>query len=251
METLRNLWFNHGLAHPYLSSLIVAAAAVVAWWVFGIVMQLSAPSQTGNKRPPQAILTSQIQELKQLQDFLGGKDEGELWELFDLPGISRFNIRRAKAVIRPDALTTQEAAEIDAFFKDGQAMIDLHYCKISRTAGGIQYHAIPGRLGILNISRKYVTNRQTSAKFQASAQLPASITNTVRQLDAAVAANAQLLHDVINKELAEHPDNILFDEDGNSPLFGATSGAFLDRRILLKPRQERIMSAIAAYLKAQ
>src|SRR5437773_11644927 len=39
---------------------------------------------------PEALLNSQIQELKQLQEFIGGKGETELWDLFDLHGITRF-----------------------------------------------------------------------------------------------------------------------------------------------------------------
>jgi len=197
------------------------------------------------------VLTSQLHELRELQDFIGGKEESELWELFDLHDITRFNIRRAKMAIDPSALTPEEASKIDAFFKNGQAMSDATSCKVTRTAGGFRIDAIPGKLGMLNLSKKYVASRQTLAKFQSSAQLPLAIRNAVKDLDQAVVGNAQLLLEVINQKLAENPANILREEDGTSPLLGATSGAFLDKCTRLKPKQEEIISAIRRYLKTQ
>jgi len=255
LETLRNLWLDYGLARPFLSSFVVAVAAVACWWLFGLVMHLSAPRETpskteiADKPTPAWLFTSQIQEL--LQDFVGGKDEGELWELFDLHGITTFNIRRAKASIRPGSLTPAEVAEIDAFFRDGQVYLDNRYCKVVRTAGGFRAEPIPGKLSTLNLSRKYVTNRQTLAKFQSSPQVPLAVRNALKELDEAVKGNVQVLLSVINDKLAENPDNILCEENANSPLFGATSGAFLAKRIWLKPKQEAVMSAITDYLKTQ
>jgi hypothetical protein len=197
------------------------------------------------------LLASQIEELNQLQAFIGGKSEGELWELFDLHGITRYNIRRAKAAISGRALTPKDASEIDEFFRNGRAILNARYCKVTRTAGGFHTEQIPGKLGILNLSNKYVTGRQTLARFQSSPQLPSSIQDAVKELDVAIAANVTVLHDVINEKLASNVNHILQEEDGNSPLFGATSGAFLAKRIWLKPKQEAIASTIKAYLNAQ
>src|ERR1700731_4829806 len=170
--------------YAFASTLIVAVAAAIVTgtiWLFGIIgfpssksflaeakhdEKTAQPQSSVTRKIPDVLLASQIQELRALQDFLGGKDEGELWELFDLPGIVHFNIRRAKASIRSDALTQEEAAEVDAFFKGGKANLDIRYCTVVRTAGGFHYEPIQGKLGILNLSRKYVTNRQTLAKFQ-------------------------------------------------------------------------------------
>ena len=210
------------------------------------------PQSKKEKRAiPDPLLASQIQELKLLQEFIGGKNEGELWELFDLQGITRYNIRRAKTAISETALSPEEAAEINEFFKDGQANLDARYCKVIRTKGGFHTEPIPGKLGILNLSKKYVTGRQMLAKFQSSAQLPPSVQDAVKELDVAVATNVAVLLDVINERLADKPNEVLREEDGNSPLFGATSGAFLDKRIWLKPKQEAIMSAMSDYLNAQ
>lgn len=196
-----------------------------------------------------ALLTAQLQELHQLQDFIAGKSESELWELFDLAGITRFNIKRAKEAI--NALSSSEASESNEFFKDGQAILDTRYCRVDRTAGGFHYEPIPGKMGILNLSAKFVSNRRILAKFQDSPQLPIAVKDAIKQLDSAVHQNAQTLLDEINRQLAEHPENVLSDDNGQSPLFGAVSGAFLKKRVWLKPKQEAILSAIENYLNAQ
>ncbi len=215
----------------------------------------SEPAGTDAPKPfrtiPEPLLASQLDELRELQGFLGGKEESELWELFDLHNITRFNIRRARAVIDSGALTPNDTSEIDAFFKEGQAILSANYCKVTRTAGGFTTEPVPGKLGILNLSKKYVINRRMLAKFQSSPQLPLAITNAIKDLDQAVADNAQLLLDVINQKLAENPARILREEDGGSPLFGATSGAFLDKCVRLKPKQTKVMSEIRRYLNTE
>jgi hypothetical protein len=200
---------------------------------------------------PDVLLGAQIQELQELQSFLGGKDESELWELFDLRQITTFNIRRAKAAINGTGLSPREAAEIDEFFKDGKALVCSNYARVDRTAGGFHMEAIPGKLGVLNLSHKYHANRQALAKFYSSHQLPTPAREAVKQWDKAVEQNASILLDVINEKMAENPQNIFREEDGNSPLFGATSGAFLDRRIWLKPKQEKISDEVRRYLNIQ
>jgi hypothetical protein len=197
------------------------------------------------------LAISQSHELKELDDFIGGKEESELWELFDLNGITRFNIRRAKATIHPDALTQGEAAEINNFFKDGQAMLNSNYCQVIRTAGGFRTEPIVGKFGILNLSKKYVAGRQRLAKFRSSPRMPVSIQKAIERFDQAIVENAEVLLDVINENLAENPGNILHEEDGSSSLFGATCGAFLKKCIRLKPKQEEIMSAIRLHLGTQ
>lgn len=174
------LCFHAALSLPWVWSSTNAAMTIwrVAFVICAVVLSVgwfgiwTWPSPfTPTKKNPNVLLASQIQELKALQDFIGGKDEDELWQLFDLQLIMTFNIRRARTSLRPDALSSEEAAEIDAFFKDGKANLDIRYCTLTRTAGGFRYEPIQGKLGILNLSQKHVTNRKTLAKFQSSPKL--------------------------------------------------------------------------------
>ncbi len=236
--------------HRFMSFvLFVVVGAILAALTWFTIYKLPVQQIEKRRQLPEPVLTAQLQELKQLQDFIGGKDEGELWALFDLPNITYFNLKRAKGSL--NALSAPEAAQVNEFFKDGTAILDSRYCKVDRTAGGFHYEEVPGKLGTLNLSSKFISSRQTLAKFQASPQLPATVRNAVKELDSAVYSNAQMLLDVINDELAKHPNNVLLEDDGTSPMFGAVSGAFLDKRIWLKPKQEAVISAIEAYLNDQ
>jgi hypothetical protein len=133
----------------------------------------------------------------------------------------------------------------------GSANVDIRYCTVIRTAGGMRIEPIQGKLGMLKLSQKYVVNRETLAKYQSSPQLPLSVKNAVKELYDAVYKNVEVLLDVINQELAQNPDHILHEDDGNSNLFGAAFRAFLDKRIWLKPKQEAVMAAISDYLNSQ
>ena len=206
--------------------------------------------ETGiRKRLSDPLFAAELQELRELEDFLGGKGEGELWDLFDFPGLIRFNIQRAKEVMRPSRLTMEEAAKINEFFAEGKANLCNKYCTVERTAGGIKVEAFRGRLHILNLSKKHFDNLQTLAKFEASLRLPLEIRNAVGAFYKAVVENTHILLDTINDKLSEDPRNVLEEQNGDSPLFGATSGAFIDRCIRLKPKEEKIAAEARRYLK--
>jgi hypothetical protein len=209
----------------------------------------SDPSRTVGKKIPDAVLAARLQEIKQLETFIGGKDEGQLWELFDLQNVARFNIMRAKECL--NALSPDEAAQCNAFFKEGKAHLDLTYgASISRSAGGIIYHDNPKRLNILNTSGKFVSSTETLRRFETSTLLPAKIKDAVMELRGAVNDNISILHQVINKEIEKNPDHIIHESDGDSPYFGGCSGAFLDKRVWLEPKQKAIISAIEEYLNS-
>jgi hypothetical protein len=233
---------NIEVVAPKQSGNIVTAGGDVHQNIYhGVAPSSSVPSDV--------LLGSQIEELKRLQEFVGGKSESELWELFDLHNITRFNIRRAKSALNPKALSLKDALEINAYFEGGKAILSAVYSKVTRTAGGIRPEPIPGKLGILNLSLKHVSNRQTLSRFQSSHQMPLAIRDAIKKLDEAVEENVQTLLDVINEKMVENPENIFREENGTSPLFGATSGAFLDKRVWLQPKQEEIIEQVRRYLK--
>jgi hypothetical protein len=236
----------------------IASTSSISWGVglvaagyFGrrYIQMLERREAEKSRRVADPLFAAQLLELRELQDFLGGKDEGELWELFDFPGMTRFNIARAKEVMNPSGLTLAEAAEINGFFQRGKSTVDAKYCTIARTAGGVRVEPLPGKLHILNLSNKHVSNRQVLAKFEGSLHLPLAVRNALSEFDKAVVENTHILLDTINAKLVENAENIVQEENGNSPLFGATSGAFIDRCIRLKPKQEKIISEIRRYLK--
>src|SRR5207248_5413865 len=99
----------------------------------------------------------------------------------------------------------------------------------SRTAGGIKVDALPGQMHFLNLAKKHFENRQRLAKFESSPQLPLTIRNAITELAKAVIENTHILLDTINDRLAENPENILQDQNGEFPLLGSTSGTIIVR----------------------
>src|SRR5437764_791126 len=86
---------------PLASTAIVSVATAIIvgspWCLF--VLKLPDSQKTAAEsaeRISEALMGSQIQEVRELQKFIGGKDESELRELFDFPAITKFNIRLAK-----------------------------------------------------------------------------------------------------------------------------------------------------------
>jgi hypothetical protein len=223
------------------------------WWsvnsVLAAVQKKLSPT-VAEKKIPEPLLTAQLQEIKELEAFIGGKDEGQLWDMFDFPNMIRFNIMRAKACL--SALSDAEAAQCNAFFASGgQGHLSLDYgASISRSAGGIIFHDNPSRLNILNTSGKFVKAMETLRSFQMSTRLPTKIKEAVGQLGGAVNDNIGILHQVINEEIEKNPDHILHESDPDSPNFAGASGAFLAKRVWLEPDQKAIISAIEEYLKS-
>jgi hypothetical protein len=197
---------------------------------------------------PEALYAAQLAEINRLQDFIGGKGESELWELFDFQKIARFNILRAKAVLAPKSVSPRELTEIDNCFTGGQATLSSRYSKVTRTEGGFQQEPIPGKLGILNHTAKHVSNKKLLERFGASHLLPIAIREAVKELHKAVVTNIHTLLDVINEVMTENPRKIIQEDNGESPLFGATYSAFLKKRVWLAPKQEAILKEIRAYL---
>ena len=202
-------------------------------------------------RIPGPLLTSQIEEIKRLQDFIGGKGETELRELFDIPGMMKFNIRLAKSQLAPQATTREEMAETDEFFHEGKGTINIShgYGKIIHTPNGVRYEAVPGKTGLLNFSKKRITNEEILTNFESSAQMPSKIRVALKAFHKALSDNMDVLFDVINEKFAEDPRNLTEAENINSPFYAVIWTEFCNRFIQLQPKRDAVIAEIQEYLR--
>lgn len=126
---------------PWLRALCAVALtlvlAVIGWRAYesakrseSIFQSLQSTRSTAHRHAPNPLLNSQLQEIKELQGFLHQDEQSDPWLLFDFANITRLNIRRAKAVIRQDALSPEERLEIDTYFKGGVITADRRYSHI-------------------------------------------------------------------------------------------------------------------------
>jgi len=194
------------------------------------------------------FVESQFREFKEIDEFIGRKNEIELRETFDFPNMLKFNIKLARRNITPTSVKASESEEIDAFFMGGQAMLDARYVKVQRLKR-IEVYLIPGKIGIVNISQKYIQNRGQLARYCASPLLPQEIIQALKSLDETVEKNVVLMFDSLNESLSSDPRNILDDDNTASSFWGSASALYWTHFVQLKPKSETINIAIRKALK--
>jgi hypothetical protein len=147
---------------------IVACSSVLALAMYYVLWSASG------EKLSEALLNSQIPEVREIQKFIGSKDEMELRDLFDFSRMLKFNVRLAKrSISSQNTLTPKESSEIDNVFQDGQALLNRDFCRVTTTQGG-GFHVdwVPGKIGVVNMTKQYLDNEQTLAGFELSPLLP-------------------------------------------------------------------------------
>jgi hypothetical protein len=224
----------------------------------GVNGSIIAPGATGpiyltnnNRSSDAELFASQFDELKKVTDLLGGKDEFALRETFDFLGITIFNLKRAKAAIAPDTMTPAELDEINRFFDGGNVAVYYKYEHVTRpNGGGFKADPIPGVVGTLAISKKYLVAKQVLLPFESSPWMPTAVQDSIKAFDKTVEDNTNLLIEVINEKLAQDKNNIILENDLKSPYFGVTNAAYIKRFVPLKPKADDVLAKIVAFLKA-
>jgi hypothetical protein len=82
---------------------------------------------------PVPILDAQLQEIRALRDFLGGKDETGLRETFGIPDILKYNIMFVRKDIAPNSLTDNQKKEMEQFFLGGHGIVSRIYANMTIT----------------------------------------------------------------------------------------------------------------------
>lgn len=219
---------------------------------------ITAPTRSVDKvdgketQPPisPVLLESQIRDLQFLNEFIAQKDELGIRETFDLPELLKYNLKFARLKLIPESYSTESSAEIDKFFKGGQARIDIRYATLFRAAGtgAVRYEPIPGKFGILNLSSKFVTNFATLQRYESTSLLPSDVITTVKKLRETIDEDLTLMFVVINERFAHDKNNLLFEDDYSSPYYGATSAVYWERFKQLRPIAEQLTVAMRKYL---
>jgi hypothetical protein len=219
-------------------------AAILISGVLGLIAYFHV-----GKSVPEPLLTSQIEEIKQLEDFIGGKDETGLRELFDFPRILRYDILFSKRNLAPDLTTKEQSQEIDNIFHDGNGLIDARYSNFLRiNNGGLHYEPREGCLGALNTTKKFADSKQELMQFEASPLIPIKIRISLQELDKTIEEDKTELVEVLNEKYQEDPKNIIYEDDADTPFFGVTTSAYWDRFKPLKPIVDRTLLEASSYL---
>lgn len=230
----------------------VLSAIIIPLTVESIRWVNNREKVTVPQKPPvkDALFNAQLKGLQEIDGFICKKDENALRETFDISNIWKFNIKLVRRGLAPKLVTPKESNEIDKFFEGGQARLDLRYVKVDTNNPG-RMQLIPGIIGLINTSKKYIESRRLLMQFYSSAELPVNVTNALKVFDKAIEDNSTLMIEVLNESLAENIENIISDDKELSPCFGNTSRLYWSRFIQLKPKADVVSASIRDYLEVK
>lgn len=215
---------------------IVVGGVTVAW---GWLDKKQNPD-TAKTEVPAPLYAAQLEQLIEIDAFIGNKDETRLRETFDLPDMIKFNILKAKGQLFTWGLTDEEAKTLNEFFAGGQAQIDTRYAKLSNVNNAAKYEEIPGKFGLINLSKKYVENLKRLNELIASATIPDDVKKALTDFRDTVTADTTLMFDVINDCFQANPAQLLQNEAYGQPFYGSVTGAYATRFALLRPKADLI-----------
>lgn len=188
--------------------------------------------------PNPTLLQAQIAAFDRVQQFFGGLDEAGLRSLFDFPNMLRFNI-----------LLTSRDLQKNGFPPDYRARLSLRYANVKATPSKVaQVEWIPGKIGVINTSKKFIESRQILADMLAYTVLPIKVQYASRDFDTTIEEDLELIVDVLNYRFSHNQDKFIFSEDQKSIHYGTIVGDYATRFRLLGPRTNNIRQAIRDYL---
>jgi hypothetical protein len=199
--------------------------------------------------PNPTLLQAQIAIFDKVQQFFGGLDESGLRELFDFPKMLRFNVLLTRRDLQKNNFPADLNTEMNNYFIGGQAIVSLRYANVNATPSKTaQVEWIPGNIGAVNTSIKFIDARHKLADLSASVVLPGSIRDTLKEFDKTIQDNIELMFDVLNERLSHNPAEFVFAEDPKSPYYGTIVGEYATRFHLFSQKANDIRQEIRRYL---
>jgi hypothetical protein len=228
---------------------LILGAVVFCVWPFTILYIADRDKITLQSKQNPAVTTAQIQELQHVTQLLGGKDEYQLRGLFDFEGYVKHGLLRAKQIIDPSKVPAAQAAELDRYYAGWiEAAMNPSLANITQLNGGTpRIEPRPGVPFVFILPRQYSLAKQQLLPFETSPQMPTDIQDAIKDFDKTLDDNAHLLIQVVNEKYSQDKNNILFDDDPNSPYLGATFNTYWSRFVPLKPKADTVLEAIRKF----
>jgi len=179
---------------------------------------------------------------EEINEFICTKSEVELRETFDIPHIERDGILLAKQNLTPEARTQSDADALLRDFRDGgEQSITLRY--MERTPPN-NVKAMPGKLGILILTHKYLDSVATLNRYASSALLPNDVAKALQEFERTLEINNEVLIDAINEAYASNPEAIVNANDCPKTACSVLNNLFYSEFTNLKPKADAIGEAI-------
>jgi hypothetical protein len=221
-----------------------AIAGALSLWVF--TEHVRPPLVKASQAPPE-VLRSQMALFNYINSFVGNKNEAELQDLFDIHNILKYNIKLYGNGVAQNRFPPDLNAE--PYFNNGQMRVDLTRVKPEKTPEGAPVvDMIPGRIGIINLSRKYVDSKAKLSSILSYDGLPVSIRDEVKKLDEIVERDVDLIIVTLDNEFEKDQQSFLHQEEPTSPYFDAINRTYTSKVTPLETQARVISDKIREYL---
>lgn len=195
-----------------------------------------------------ALYEAQLKELRDLDNFIGKKDEHNLRELFDFNRTVRFNVLLAKHQLAPSRVPQPLLDEMSEVFKGGNGQLERRFVRMKEVEGTIEFEAIPGTIGLMNTTKRYAEALNSLKEFETSAIMPSDVKSKITLFRTAVEDNISLMFGVLNGRLSSNKNNLLEAEDPMSKRAYAINNAYWEKFDNLRPRADVIAAAVRQHL---
>ena len=182
-------------------------------------------------------------DLKEIDGFLSRKDENELREEFDIPHMLELNIRFVRRDLMHRNIPKEESEKIDEAFKGGQGILGVKYANLRVINNAVNVEWIPGKVGVINTTPKYIEAKKRLSYLIESVNLPTAIIQELKELDTATSNDMEAMIDSLNESIAKDRNNIVMNFDYGSPFYGSASGLYWAKFKSLRPVVDHVNAA--------
>lgn len=222
---------------------ITAGVLCVIFSVAIVSTASTARSPQGN--PISRFPTNALDKLSDLDNFIGGKEEYDLTELFAFNEMRDLNIKLVRDKIVHFRNTGKRAFDLTPYGSNElQMLFSNEIGKLWAKGGAVIYDPDPGEVALILLPKRYSISKSTIIRFRDSGVLPAEIRSPIADFEVAVQTNADGLIQVLNNLLHKSPDYFLMYHDMNSEYLAAADKIYANRFVALKPKADAITSAI-------
>jgi len=219
----------------------------------GIQQSLDEINKNLSRKGQSTVSKAQMDEIREVDQFIVGRDEMALRQVFGFPYMLDINIQLNTEAIRH----VRSGTPFDfQHYQKGREMIGDTALAEGHThsAGGLFGYdpSFGTRVLLLVLPTEYSAGKKQLLKFETSSELPNSIIKAVTELDAAASENAKKLLYVLDDALRKDPNYYLLHDDLGSTQFVHQ----IDHRwnmafIPLRPKADDIRMAIRQFLRVQ
>ena len=194
------------------------------------------------------VFDAQFTELRELEQFLSGKDEMGLRETFDIPSMLTRNIIILIDKIRFIRAGRWEDFQYDPYLEGHRDMIFwAKEGKFSTGPSGVHINAEPHDILILVTTTKHQDAKRKLTRFVNSAVLPDAIKSGAVQFDRNINKNFELMLHIMDERMHENEEYFLQYLNMGTPFYGVIASDYARHIQPLKPVADRLLALIAGH----